>query len=118
MTNIQAVEVLRDIKQSLKESMDETVEEQYKDSLLGNIIKAVFEEKYEALDMAIEALKSEPMTEQEYRKCVSCGNDRRIKEADGSITNVCTVDGHVIGYLECFGETCEKWCKDSKCDLK
>ena len=49
------------------------------------------------------------MDKQEYKKCVNCRNDRLIKYADGHIRNVCTIDGHVIGYLECFCETCEKW---------
>ena len=50
------------------------------------------------------------MTERE-RCCCNCGNNIRY----GSVCH-CSVDGHYIGYIECFEQWCKRWRKEHKWD--
>lgn len=51
------------------------------------------------------------------RKCVNCGHNIRSEATDGSgsVCN-CAIDGHYIGYVECFEHWCRRWCKDHTFD--
>lgn len=50
------------------------------------------------------------MAERE-RCCCNCGNNIRY----GSVCH-CSVDGHYIGYIECFEQWCKHWRKEHKWD--
>ena len=42
------------------------------------------------------------------RVCCNCGNNKRIKNEEGMVTDCeCAIDGHRISYVECF----ENWCR-------
>ena len=49
------------------------------------------------------------------RVCCNCGNNKRIKEPTG-IECRCSIDGHKIGYVECFEHWCRQWKKDRTWD--
>ena len=42
------------------------------------------------------------------RKCVNC----RHRTLDSLRRSRCEIDGHYIGYLECFDGWCRHWAKD------
>lgn len=46
------------------------------------------------------------------RVCCNCGNNIRTEEDNGDIHCDCAVDGHRIGYIECFEGWCRRWKKD------
>lgn len=51
------------------------------------------------------------------RVCCNCGNNVRIKDKDGVVIRCeCAIDGHYIGYLECFERWCRRWKKERKWD--
>ena len=47
------------------------------------------------------------------RVCCNCYNNKRIKESH-SIECYCSIDGHRIGYIECFEHWCNRWKKDKE----
>ena len=49
------------------------------------------------------------------RVCCNCGNNIRTNVKD-YIECHCQIDGHRIGYVECFEGWCRKWRKDRKWD--
>ena len=50
------------------------------------------------------------------RKCVSCNHNIRIN-TDKGIKCRCDIDGHDIGYVECFEGWCRHWSKNkSMCE--
>lgn len=49
------------------------------------------------------------------RKCVNCRHNIRITQ-DGYCKCECDIDGHRIGYVECFEHWCRHWAKDHKWD--
>ena len=49
------------------------------------------------------------------RVCCNCGNNIRTGE-NGNIVCHCAIDGHYIGYIECFDGWCRRWKKDRKWD--
>lgn len=49
----------------------------------------------------------------ENRCCCNCRHDIRTGEA-GNIENHCEIDGHYIGYCECFEGWCKHWAKEHK----
>ncbi len=49
------------------------------------------------------------------RVCCNCGRNIR-KEKPHGIECYCELDGHYIGYLECFEHWCRRWKKDRKWD--
>lgn len=47
------------------------------------------------------------------RCCCNCANNIRVKGENGLVAyNECAVDGHRIGYIECFEGWCRRWKKD------
>lgn len=50
------------------------------------------------------------------RVCCNCGNNIRTPDEKypGVIHNHCAIDGHRIGYIECFAHWCRRWKKDRK----
>ena len=47
------------------------------------------------------------------RVCCNCARNIRIKDEKGMVTeNRCEIDGHYIGYVECFEGWCKRWKKD------
>lgn len=47
------------------------------------------------------------------RVCCNCGRNNRIRdEKTGVVECRCALDGHRIGYVECFEQWCRRWCKD------
>ena len=46
------------------------------------------------------------------RVCCNCGNNVRTEDGNGNIHCACAVDGHYIGYIECFEGWCRRWKKD------
>ena len=49
------------------------------------------------------------------RVCCNCGNNKRIAGENGMIIrNECAIDGHYIGYVECFEHWCRRWKKERK----
>ena len=60
--------------------------------------------------------KLSSMKEKERKRvCCNCGNNKRIEEPDG-INCYCSIDGHRIGYIECFEHWCRRWKKDRTWD--
>lgn len=49
------------------------------------------------------------------RVCCNCGNNIRKEELHGREC-YCDIDGHRIGYLECFEHWCRRWKKDRTWD--
>lgn len=45
------------------------------------------------------------------RCCCNCGHNIRGKLNEDS---TCEIDGHKIGYIQCFEGWCRRWCKDRK----
>lgn len=55
--------------------------------------------------------------EKRKRVCCNCGNNIRIRDNKGTCVRCeCVIDGHYIGYLECFEHWCRRWKKDRKWD--
>lgn len=50
------------------------------------------------------------------RVCCNCGNNQRIKDKHGHVRCECAIDGHYIGYVECFEHWCRRWKKERKWD--
>lgn len=50
------------------------------------------------------------------RVCCNCGNNIRKKVESEHIHCYCAIDGHYIGYVECFEHWCNRWRKDRKWD--
>lgn len=51
------------------------------------------------------------------RVCCNCGNNIRIKDnEDNFVRCECSIDGHYIGYIECFEHWCRRWKRDRKWD--
>ena len=48
------------------------------------------------------------------RVCCNCGNNKRIADESGGISNKCAIDGHYIGYVEYFEGWCNRWRKEAK----
>lgn len=46
------------------------------------------------------------------RCCCNCRHDIRIKDDKGYVKSHCEIDGHYIGYVECFDGWCRHWAKD------
>ena len=64
-------------------------------------------------------LISVPASPSDYKKrcCCNCGHDIRVPCKDNPNMvdhNECEIDGHYIGYLDCFEHWCNRWCKDKK----
>lgn len=49
------------------------------------------------------------------RVCCNCWNNIRTGEV-GNIECHCAIDGHYIGYVDCFEHWCNRWRKDRKWD--
>lgn len=47
------------------------------------------------------------------RCCCNCRHDIRTWDGD-NCTNHCEIDGHYIGYVECFEGWCRRWASDAK----
>ena len=47
------------------------------------------------------------------RCCCNCRHDIRTWDG-GNCTNHCEIDGHRIGYVECFEGWCRRWASDAK----
>lgn len=48
------------------------------------------------------------------RACCNCGNNKRVTTESGHCDCFCSIDGHYIGYNECFEGWCRRWRKDRK----
>lgn len=62
-------------------------------------------------------LVSVPCTEDDFKKrcCCNCGHDIRIPRKDMPELvdhNECDLDGHYIGYVDCFENWCRHWKPD------
>ena len=49
----------------------------------------------------------------EKRCCCNCRRCIR-KGEPGNIETYCEIDGHYIGYVECFTGWCRRWASDAK----
>jgi len=49
------------------------------------------------------------------RVCCNCRHNIRTGEV-GNIECHCDIDGHYIGYVECFEHWCRRWAKDHTFD--
>lgn len=57
------------------------------------------------------------MTIERKRVCCNCGNNIRIRDSEDNFVRCeCTIDGHRIGYIECFEHWCRRWKRDRKWD--
>lgn len=56
------------------------------------------------------------MPNERKRCCVNCGNNIRTtyEKPFFNVVCRCQLDGHRIGYIECFEGWCKHWCKDKK----
>ena len=45
------------------------------------------------------------------RVCCNCGNNIRVYTSKGVVTK-CSIDNHIIGYVECFEHWCNRWRKN------
>ena len=55
------------------------------------------------------------MKNEDERKRVCCNCGRNIRtEKDKRIECHCEIDGHYIGYIECFTGWCRRWKKETK----
>lgn len=50
------------------------------------------------------------------RCCCNCKHDVRTWDDYAHCTNHCEIDGHRIGYVECFEGWCRHWEKERKWD--
>ena len=52
------------------------------------------------------------------RVCCSCGNCIRMQSSKLAecIETYCAIDGHYIGYVECFTHWCRRWKRERKWD--
>lgn len=48
------------------------------------------------------------------RCCCNCGNNIRYENSRGNIECKCAIDGHHIGYVQCFECWCRRWRKERK----
>lgn len=51
----------------------------------------------------------------ESRCCCNCRRNIRTGKP-GEVSCHCEIDGHYIGYVECFEGWCRRWAKDHKFD--
>lgn len=51
----------------------------------------------------------------ESRCCCNCRRNIRV-ETKREIQCHCEIDGHYIGYVDCFEHWCRRWAKDHKFD--
>ena len=57
------------------------------------------------------------LMEERKRVCCNCGNNIHIiSDTDIVVRCECAIDGHYIGYLECFEYWCRRWKRDRKWD--
>lgn len=55
--------------------------------------------------------------EKRKRVCCNCGNNIRIRDNENNFVRCeCAIDGHYIGYIECFEYWCRRWKRDRKWD--
>ena len=53
----------------------------------------------------------------ESRKRICCNCGHNIRTAEGRrIKCHCEIDGHYIGYVECFSGWCKRWKRETKWD--
>jgi len=52
-------------------------------------------------------------TEDRDRCCCNCRRDIR-EEVCGNVECHCEIDGHYIGYEECFAGWCRRWARETK----
>lgn len=45
--------------------------------------------------------------------CCNCRRNIR-KEENGTVECYCEIDGHYIGYIECFEDWCDRWAIERK----
>lgn len=65
------------------------------------------------------SMGDDPATEKPKRRCVSCGHNIRKQEPDEQhVVCRCELDGHYIGYVECFERWCPHWKRDRKWEEK
>lgn len=62
-------------------------------------------------------LQSTPISNTDIKKrcCCNCGHNQRIPQSNQPLFvdhNECDLDGHRIGYVECFEHWCRHWKKD------
>ena len=50
------------------------------------------------------------------RCCCNCGRNIRHEVAPHGIECYCEIDGHYIGYIECFEGWCRRWKKSHTFD--
>lgn len=55
------------------------------------------------------------MSEKNGKVCCSCGNCERIKLGN-AVSTICAIDGHYIGYVECFEHWCRHWKREKSFD--
>ena len=49
------------------------------------------------------------------RICCNCGHNIRTTKDRRTVCN-CDIDGHYIGYVECFEHWCPRWKRETKWD--
>ena len=52
------------------------------------------------------------MSEENGKVCCNCRHNIRNQNKDC----YCEVDGHYIGYIECFTNWCRHWSKEKECE--
>ena len=70
--------------------------------------KEQLQRKAEDLDFTIKVTKC---TKEDMRKRCCCNCRRNIRSGD-PIECHCEIDGHYIGYVECFEGWCRRWAKE------
>ena len=60
--------------------------------------------------------KGEPITDTALARKRCCCNCRRCNQTEwgGFVKLYCEVDGHSIGYVECFAGWCRHWAKERR----
>lgn len=58
------------------------------------------------------------MSEENGKVCCNCRHNLRIPYKDSPMIshNECEIDGHRIGYVECFEGWCRHWARETKWD--
>lgn len=64
-------------------------------------------------NFTIKLVEVSPDGTERKRCCCNCGNNIRYED-NGRIKCKCDIDGHYIGYVECFEGWCRRWRKDRK----
>ena len=65
--------------------------------------------------MAMWSKDGERMSAENGKVCCNCRHNIRTGEF-GDIKCHCDIDGHYIGYVECFDHWCRRWAKSHKFD--